>query len=185
MTRAMPVRAAQTAALALAMMPVAGLAQAPAESALARMAWLAGCWRLDGAEPGSHEQWLAPAGGSMLGVSRTIAGGRTASFEFMQLRIDAQGRLVFVAHPGGRAGTSFMQAEAADGATTIFESARPEFPQRVAYRRLAGERLLAWIEGLKDGRPARIEFAMTRSGCEGATPAGTAPDNAPGPAAKE
>jgi hypothetical protein len=140
-------------------------AEAP-PSPLARMAWLAGCWQLDGRERGSQEQWLAPAGGTMLGLGRTVARGRTAAFEFMQLRIDAQGRLVFIAQPDGKPGTTFVQSESADESTTSFENPRTDFPQRVGYRRIDPDRLLAWIDGQKDGKPAKVEFPMTRVACD-------------------
>ena len=51
-----------------------------------RLQWLAGCWASARGEPGSGEQWTAPAGGTMLGTSRTILGGRTRRVEFPLLR---------------------------------------------------------------------------------------------------
>lgn len=141
-----------------------------ADSPLVRVAWLAGCWQADGGDAGSQEHWLAPAGASMLGVSRTVAGARTAGFEFMQLRVDEQGRLVFIAHPGGKPGTSFVQATSADD-TIAFESPRADFPQRVVYRRLAADKLLAWIEGSQGGQQRKLEFPMTRVACANPTPA--------------
>lgn len=48
--------------------------------------WLAGCWAIEGGEPGSGEQWMAPAGGAMLGVGRTVRRGTTVAHEFMQIR---------------------------------------------------------------------------------------------------
>src|ERR1044072_4949598 len=38
-----------------------------------------------GAEAGSEDHWLAPAGGSLLGVGRTVVGGKTVAYEFMQI----------------------------------------------------------------------------------------------------
>jgi len=52
----------------------------------AALAWLAGCWASEGGEPGSGEQWMPPAGGTLLGTSRTVAKGRTVAHEFMQIR---------------------------------------------------------------------------------------------------
>jgi len=155
--------------LALLSAPMMAGAADAADPPLARAAWLAGCWQAEGGEPGSQEHWLAPAGASMLGVSRTVVGQRTAFFEFMQLRVDEQGRLVFIAHPGGRAGTSFVQAASA-GDALAFENPRAEFPQRIVYRRLAADKLLASIEGLQDGRSRQVEFPMTRAACDNPTP---------------
>ena len=37
-------------------------------------------------DAGSGEQWMTPAGGTLLGISRTVAKGRTVAHEFMQIR---------------------------------------------------------------------------------------------------
>ena len=56
-----------------------------------KLAWLAGCWNVDGAEPGSGEQWSTAAGGTLLGTSRTVKGGKTTAFEFVQIRLTDPG----------------------------------------------------------------------------------------------
>lgn len=43
-------------------LPLSALAQ-PAPATLAPLSWLAGCWQSELDEPGSGEQWMAPAGG--------------------------------------------------------------------------------------------------------------------------
>lgn len=60
---------------------------------VAQVAWLQGCWRAAGSEAGSVEYWTAPAGGTMLGLSRTVRGGKTAAHEFLQIRETASGKL--------------------------------------------------------------------------------------------
>ena len=48
---------------------------------IADLGWMAGDWQTDSTGRAvSEEHWTRPAGGSMLGVSRTLAGDRTASF---------------------------------------------------------------------------------------------------------
>ncbi|PLY41511.1 hypothetical protein CSZ94_15305 [Janthinobacterium sp. ROICE36] len=47
---------------------------APPPETVDKLAWLAGCWNVDGAEPGSGEQWSTAAGGTLLGASRTRQG---------------------------------------------------------------------------------------------------------------
>ena len=57
-------------ALMLASAPGApSAARADADPAAA-LAWLAGCWASEGGEPGSGEQWMPPAGGTLLGRTR-------------------------------------------------------------------------------------------------------------------
>ena len=56
-----------------------------ARADVADLRWLAGCWSQDGREAGSVEQWTAPAGGTMLGMSRTVSGGKTVAFEHLRI----------------------------------------------------------------------------------------------------
>src|SRR6202012_23245 len=53
---------------------------------ISHLSWLSGCWNSEASEPGSGEQWLPLAGGTLLGVSRTVKQGKTVAFEFMQIR---------------------------------------------------------------------------------------------------
>jgi hypothetical protein len=86
-----------------------------------KVVWLAGCWAIDGAEPGSEERWMPLAGGTMLGVSRTIEQGKTVAFELMEIRHLPDGKLPFVAHPSGRATATFTALRVGDF-EVIFES---------------------------------------------------------------
>lgn len=132
--------------------------------AFAPVAWLAGCWSPQGREAGSAEQWMAPAGGVMLGMARTLRNGRVVEFEFMQIRVDADGRLRFIAQPQGRPPTEFPLLRHGE-AEAVFENPAHDFPQRVLYRREAADRLVARIEGLRNGQARGIDFPMQRSAC--------------------
>lgn len=131
---------------------------------LASVAWLAGCWAQQGREAGSVEQWMAPAGGVMLGMARTLKNGRVVEFEFMQLRAGADGQLVYVAQPQGRPPTEFRLLSQADGQAQ-FENPGHDFPQRVSYRRVAPDSLVARIEGTVNGKERGIDFPMQRTAC--------------------
>lgn len=131
---------------------------------LAALSWLAGCWSADGAEPGSGESWLPPAGGSMLGVSRTVRNGTTVAHEFMQIRSSADGKIVFIALPSGQREATFpLLSLEADQVT--FENPQHDYPQRVSYRRLTAERLVARIEGIREGKLHAVDFPMSRVAC--------------------
>lgn len=147
------------------LLPILLLACATAQAdPLDRLAWLAGCWAQDGREPGSVEQWMAPAGGLMLGMARTLKGGRVVEFEFMQIRQDADGALSFVAQPQGRPPTAFALVRQTDSELQ-FENPGHDFPQRVIYRLAAPDRLAARIEGQRNGQLRGIDFPMRRTPC--------------------
>jgi len=142
--------------------------QACAQGALERAAWLAGCWAREPsakAEPGSGEQWLAPAGGSMLGVGRTLRGGKMVAHEFMQIGMADDGTLVFTASPSGQASARFALLRQGEG-ELVFENLQHDFPQRVIYRLEPGGRLLARIEGEMKGKARTIDFPMRRVACD-------------------
>src|SRR5688572_24563646 len=110
--------------------------------------WLAGHW-VSESEAGSlvnEELWLAPAGGLMLGVNRTLEGGRAVFYEFVMIR-EMNGHIAYLAMPGGQSPpTVFPLVESSAGMTAIFENPAHDFPQRIVYRR-DGDQLTATLTG--------------------------------------
>jgi len=89
------------ALLAMGAARAAGNTVPPPET-VDKLAWLAGCWNVDGAEPGSGEQWSTAAGGTLLGTSRTVKGGKTTDFAFVQIRLTEPGQLAYIVQPSGQ-----------------------------------------------------------------------------------
>jgi hypothetical protein len=149
-------------ALASAAIGAATATSAP-EAKIEELNWLSGCWQVNGSEAGSIEQWSAPAGGSLIGMSRTIASGKTVFFEFLQIR--AKGKsLVFIAQPGGEPPTEFVLTSKAKQQWR-FSAIGHDFPQHVNYQRIDRNQLSAWIEGLENGKAKRVDFPMRRVAC--------------------
>ena len=125
------------------------------------VAWIAGCWELD--RNGRHvmESWLPPEGGTMMGVSRTVAGTRTIEWEFLIIR-EGRGGLEYVAKPSGQPEATFT-ATGASPREVLFENPAHDFPKKIHYTR-DGDSLTAAIEGPMNGQSRRIEFAY-KKGC--------------------
>lgn len=140
------------------------LSAAASDQSISRLHWLSGCWAPVDRESGSEEHWMLPAGGSMLGMSRTIRGSRTVAFEFMRISEDHDGRIVFIASPSGQPGATFRMAALTDN-EVVFESPEHDFPQRVIYRRLPDDGLLGRIEGTIDGEAKSVDFPMKKADC--------------------
>ena len=132
---------------------------------LDKLAWLGGCWKSDTAEAGTVEHWLPVAGGSMLGVSRTVKQGKTVAHEFMQIRAQADGTLVFHAQPSGQPAATFVMLRVSD-TEVVFENLQHDFPQRIVYAIEGGDKLRARIEGMRNGSLRSIPFPMTRVSCD-------------------
>ena len=126
-------------------------------------AWLAGCWTREGNGRQYDEQWMKPAGGTMLGMSRTVSKGRTSAWEFLQLR-EEDGQVFYVAKPSNQQEARFKLTEARDGFLR-FENPDHDFPKVITYTRGADGALLAQIQGPMNGQTRTIDFPMTRGGC--------------------
>ena len=131
------------------------------------VAWLQGCWTTEGTSDAQRgqavdEQWMAPRGGAMLGMSRTVRDGRLLEFESIVLR-EQDGRLVYHAHPSGQPGAVFLST-GVTASSALFENPQHDFPQKIGYRR-DGDRLDAWVEGMRNGQARRVEFRYRRALC--------------------
>jgi hypothetical protein len=149
--------------IAAAIAAAAGARQA---AAIDRVRWMAGCWEQRAGDHVTEEIWMAPAGGMMLGMSRSVAGGTTREFE--HLRISARGdTLVYTAIPSGQPSADFRSTGGAPDAVR-FENKAHDFPQAIVYRRLGADSLVARIEGPSaSGGTRGIDFPMKRVACPG------------------
>ena len=147
-----------------ALLAAAGAAAQPAAQVVRadQITWMAGCWRLDASARQVDEMWMAPSGGALLGVSRTVSGGRAVAHEFMQIR-EREGVLTFIALPSGQAEAAFPLLRGG-ARELVFENRAHDFPQRVIYW-LQGSMLVGRIEGVQNGQQQSAEFPMRRVSC--------------------
>jgi hypothetical protein len=150
-------------AAAVAWLALAPIAALPAS--IADLAWLSGCWASADQAAGSGEQWMSPAGGTMLGVSRTISDGKTVAFEFIRIVQTDDGGLVFIASPSGQNTTGFALVSVNEK-EVIFENPDHDYPQRIIYRLLTDDQLLGRVEGTINGKERAIDFPMKKTDCE-------------------
>jgi hypothetical protein len=72
------------------------------------LAWISGPWCVAYGEERIEEYWLSPAGGVLLGVARTLKGGKLSSFEYLRI-VNEGGVPAYVAQPNGNAPTTFRR----------------------------------------------------------------------------
>jgi len=128
------------------------------------LTWLSGCWRLNRGTTVVDEQWLNPLGGMMLGTSRTVKSGAVQEYEFVVLRTSATGAS-YEAHPSGQDSATFTSNTAPTGDEVVFENPAHDFPQKVGYRRINPDSVVAWIEGKMGNSSRKIEFPYRRVAC--------------------
>jgi hypothetical protein len=129
-----------------------------------RIQWLQGCWRSVRGETTIEEQWMVPRGGTMLGMGRTVRGGKTVEYEMVLIK-EQNDRLAYEAHPSGQASATFVSTTVSE-TSVVFENAEHDFPQRVGYRREGADTVQAWVEGQVNGKSRRIDFSYQRTRCE-------------------
>jgi hypothetical protein len=114
-----------------------------------QLAWMAGSWKSDSGRAVVEEHWTTPSAGSMVGMNRTVFGGKKVSFEFLRIEARPDG-VFYLASPGGRPPTPFKLMET-QKQKVVFENPEHDFPQRVLYWK-NGEELCARIEGTRQGK---------------------------------
>lgn len=129
---------------------------------VADLSWMAGCWTISSPSRTVTEFWLPPAGGTMMGISRTVVKDRTTEHEFLILRAGAKG-LEYVAKPSRQAETIFT-ATRISSSEAVFENPAHDFPTRITYRVAEGG-LVATIDGNLNGKPRAIDFTFQRGDC--------------------
>ena len=163
--------------LAVILLAATAHAQAPAaRPTLQDFAWLAGHWRIDQGDRQVDEQWMAPAGGLMMGMARNIQGdkmmkgistplpGKPVNSVFVRAvnYTDPNGDIFYIASPSKQTETAFKLTSLRDG-EAVFENPQHDFPKKIVYARQADGSLLAAIEGPgRDGKPRRVEYPFKR-----------------------
>jgi hypothetical protein len=130
---------------------------------MSKLAWIAGCWK-GGDKTQKEEQWTKLAGGTMLGVGRTIKDGKTITYDFLQIR-EKGPEILLIAHPDGGAAVYFKLGTVSDS-EAVFENDTIKFPRRIRYQRQADGSLIVAIEGKEEDRQKRYESPMQRVKCD-------------------
>jgi hypothetical protein len=114
---------------------------------IAELGWISGDWQTaPGGRAQIEEHWTLPAGGSMLGMSRTVAGSKTAEFEYLRIEQRNEG-IYYVAQPKGRCPATDFKLTRSSTQEAVFENPTHDFPKRIIYRKTGEDSLTASIDG--------------------------------------
>ena len=101
----------------------------------------------------------------MIGMSRTIAGGKTVFIEYAQIA-EAKGETAYTVSLGmGARPVSFKLVKSSDS-EAVFENPAHDFPQRIIYRLESKDSLFARIEGKEKGVSKGMDFRYKRTSCD-------------------
>lgn len=120
-----------------------------------RLSWMSGCWTLNRSATVIEEHWSKPAGGSLIGFSRTVRGGRTVFSEFLRIE-EKDGGMRYVARVGAR-DVPFALAKLT-GDEAEFTNPEHDFPQVIHYRRIPAGEIHARIDGPPNAKEKAQDF---------------------------
>jgi hypothetical protein len=144
---------------------VLAILQSPPQAAapaVGDVGWIAGCWEFTTGDRHVSEYWMPAEGDTLIGMSRTVVGGKTTEWEFLVIRRGVK-TVEYIARPSGQAEAIFT-ATSISAAAVTFENAAHDFPKKIVYAR-NGDSLVASIEGPMNGRTERIEFPYRQAAC--------------------
>ena len=158
---------------ALVILAAAGPAESPTAerqaTPLNALSFMSGCWRgsFGGGQagPGTIEEYYStPTSNMIIGVTRFVRGGRTVDFEFTRITSGDSG-VVLMPQPRGRPPTPFRMTSN-DSISAVWDNPQHDFPQKISYRRISNDSIVAAIEGPGDGgRTQRMEWRMGKARC--------------------
>lgn len=124
---------------------------------LADLSWISGDWQTaPGGRRQIEEHWTTAAGGSMMGMSRTVAGDKTVEFEYLRIEQREDG-IYYVAHPKARCPGTDFKLTRASATEAVFENPQHDFPKRIIYRK-TDDGLTASIDGGEGSKSVSFVF---------------------------
>ena len=135
----------------------------PQTPTIADLAWISGDWQTaPGGRAQIEEHWTSVAGGSMMGMGRTVAGDKTVEFEYLRIEQRADG-VYYVAHPKALCpGTDFKLTKSS-ATEAVFENPQHDFPKRVIYRKTGEDSLTASIDGGEGTKAMSFPYRRMKS----------------------
>ena len=144
---------------------VSGVQAQNAATEIADFGGMAGCWeqRDDAKKMLISEQWMSPAGTSILGIGRTVKNDKTTDWEFTRIEKRPDG-IFYVAKPKENTDETAFKLIRSSKTEFVFENKEHDFPQRVIYT-LLGTKMIGRIEGDNNGKFLGIDFPMNKVKC--------------------
>jgi hypothetical protein len=163
----MPLRVLSALTLSLLAAGAVAAHSSAAPGPLEPLRFMAGCWQGTGANGQIvEEHYTAPSANLILGMTRYSRKEVATGYEFYTIAWQ-DSTVVYTPRLEGQQPVPFRLASM-DGRSVAWENPAHDFPTRIAYRRVAGDSLVARIEGPgPGGAPASEEWRMGRVRCAG------------------
>ncbi|MBI2419543.1 MAG: hypothetical protein HYV28_16905 [Ignavibacteriales bacterium] len=132
-------------------------------SSISKLSWLIGKWQNRSENSVMYEFWEKANDSVYNGRSFVIAGGDTVFFESIYLKQIGNDLLYIpsVSNQNDGKPVVFTLTSKTDSCS-VFENPKHDFPQRIVYCFGTNNSLLAYIEGVVNGKHKREDFPFTR-----------------------
>lgn len=130
------------------------------------LAFMSGCWELNVPHRNMTiaEQWMKPLGGTLIGIGRTVVGGKTVSYEFLRI-VSTEAGIDYIAKPSSSKDETAFKLTKATASEVIFENPAHDFPQRIIYKKGEADSLFARIESTRNGKVSGMDIPVKRVPC--------------------
>jgi hypothetical protein len=123
--------------------------------------FLKGTWKVENSN--LMEKWEISGEDVYVAKAYSITGKDTILNETIQLIFDRENIWYKVQVSGQNKGKTVpFRLTQCQGNVFVFENPDHDFPQKIGYRRIGNDKLLAWIEGQQNGKYHKSEWAMRR-----------------------
>jgi hypothetical protein len=126
------------------------------------LSWLEGTWRGRVGARDFETRYTGPEGGVVLSASKYIAKSKVTGFEFERFE-EKDGHVVLTPYPDGKESPATFRLTDFDQKTrrAVFENPEHDFPTKISYQRVAGDRLTMLVSGPgKDGKEKVIRYEL-------------------------
>ncbi|RQO31482.1 hypothetical protein DBR32_05850 [Taibaiella sp. KBW10] len=137
--------------------------QAKPKKQIDKAGWLLGTWKNETAKGTVYESWHRVNDTEFTGKSYLLEGKDTLIFESLKL-VQEQRSLVYIPTVKGHNNdlpVRFTLTKISD-TDLVFENAQHDFPQRITYKKIAADTLVAEISGIQNGQQVKETFPMKK-----------------------
>jgi hypothetical protein len=146
-------------------------APAPAKATIDQVAWISGPWSGKLNDRAIEQHWMAPLGGSMVGMYRSIRDHKATLYELLAIETEGEGLALRIKHFAPGAGLVSQEAKDESANHTlvrvedrkaVFEAVTPNGPVRVTFTSPDPATLTIVVERQRDGKPVSTDFNYKR-----------------------
>lgn len=128
-----------------------------------KLARLSGLWQTDTGEGILYEEWSKEKNGTMYGKSYMLNGADSMVFERISLtRLDSGMYYIPTVKEQNKELPVPFRMISANDSSFVFENTRHDFPQRIIYRFVNRDSIVARIEGDVKGEQRSMEYSFRR-----------------------